>query len=591
MKHSDKSDSALGMNASISRRDFLNGVLLSSAGLWTASRAPGGLFGAGRGRSNDGRSGWGGNTPEVFSAGHAVRDGHYDNAQLGATDTGEVFDLVVVGGGFSGLAAAYYFTRAKQGSVLVLENHPIVGGNARRDEFTVRGTSLYAPQASIVSQDLPPEFAPPAPVASIFQELNIDLDKIRVPKETSDFSAFSDAGGKAKWYASSFDAPMPDDVKKDFMAFVETIMPFYQKPDWQSVVADLDKYTFRDYAEKSRHWSPGLYKLMQPDLAAFFSMPDQISAAMVYAQYGGGPRSLYSFPGGNSGFLRHLLKQLIPDSISGGSSSDEIVRGRFVSTALDVPRNQVRVRLDSTAVRVEHEGSPGSASHVRVSYSHQGKLYSLKARGVVMAGGGYITKRVVRNIPDEKLHAYNSFQYAPVLWANVAVNNSRAIDKAGVNYMSTYHDGFGVMMVIYEKMSAAGLDPHLDPSRPNVIGFNIPRCFAGLSVHEQAVKGRTELLSTAFSEYERKIREELVRLLGPWGFDPKRDIEAISISRWGHHGYVFPYPGIFTDGTVDAAKKPFGRIAFAHTDLEKFSHMMGGIGQGYRAAQEVSQRA
>ncbi|HEY6331289.1 MAG TPA: FAD-dependent oxidoreductase, partial [Blastocatellia bacterium] len=525
-----------------------------------------------------------------FTAGHAVRDGRYDNPRLAAADTGEVFDLVVIGGGFSGLASAYYFTKARNGKVLVLENHPIIGGNARRDEFTVKGATLYAPQASIVSQDLPPSFAPQGPVASIFEELNIDLNKIRIPKETSDFSSLSDAGGKPKWYPSSFDAPMADEVKKDFMAFVESIMPFYQNQDWHSALADLDKYTFKDYAEKKRQWNPGLYKLMQPDLAAFFSMPDQVSAAMVYAQYGGGPRALYSFPGGNSGFLRHLLKKLIPDSISGGMTSDEIVNGRFASTALDLPANKVRVRLESTAVRVEHEGSPNGSSHVSVTYSRQGKLYGLKARGVVMAGGGYITKHVVRGIPEEKLHAYNSFQYAPVLWANVAVNNSRAIDKAGVNYMSTYHDGFGVMMVIYEKMSAAGLDPHLDSSRPNVIGLNIPRFFEGASPHEQGGRGRAELLSTSFSDYERKIREELVRLLGPWGFDPKRDIEAISISRWGHHGYVFPYPGIFTDGSVDAAKKPFGRIAFAHTDVERFSHMIGGISQGYRATQEVMQK-
>jgi len=99
------------------------------------------------------------------------------------------------------------------------------------------------------------------------------------------------------------------------------------------------------------------------------------------------------------------------------------------------------------------------------------------------------------------------------------------------------------------------------------------------------------MLSTSFRDYERRVREDLVRLLGPWGFDAKRDIAAVSMSRWGHHGYIFPYPGVFTDGSVEAARKPFGRISFAHTDLDRFSHMVGALRHGQRAAQEIMDRA
>ena len=104
---------------------------------------------------------------------------------------------------------------------------------------------------------------------------------------------------------------------------------------------------------------------------------------------------------------------------------------------------------------------------------------------------------------------------------------------------------------------------------------------------QQNVYRILEMRETSFRDYERKIRAELVRLLGPWGFDPRRDIEAVTINRWGHHGYIFPYPGFFTDGAVEAAKKPHGRIAFAHTDLDRFSHVMGAIGQAYRAVQDI----
>ena len=206
-----------------------------------------------------------------------------------------------------------------------------------------------------------------------------------------------------------------------------------------------------------------------------------------------------------------------------------------------------------------------------------------------MAGGGYITKHVVRDLPPEQYAAFNRFQYAPVLWINVALNNSRAIDKSNISFLSTYHDGFGVMLVAYERMSPSQ-SPKGDSSRPNVIGIGAPRFLPGLTPIEQAIKSRVEMVSTPFRDYERKSREDLVRLLGPWGFDPKKDIEAISISRWGHHGYIFPYPGIFTDGSVEIAKRPFGRIAFAHTDLDRFSHMVGALRHGQRAAQEIMDR-
>jgi spermidine dehydrogenase len=587
--HDQRTDEAIGLDASIRRRDFLNGALLGAGGMWAAKLSPAAMLE--RNATNGLPVRWGGNTEEVFTAGHAIRDGRYSDPNIRAEDTGEVFDLAVVGGGFSGLAAAYYFNKAKdgRGKVIVLENHKTFGGNASRDEFVIRGKSFYAPRASVVSQDLPPAFAPKPPVDRIFDELGIDLERIRIPKEASDFSVFRDgsAAKAGRWYGNLFEAPMTDGVKKDFMAFFESVMPFYGKSDWQTVLRDLDRFTFKEYVQQRQKWDSGLFAAMLPDIASFFSFPDQVSAAMVYAQYGGGPRPLYSFPGGNSGFLRHLVKQICPDAIRGGASTDEIIRGPENLAALDKPANSIRIRLGSTAVIVGHEGKPENADRVRVVYSQGGRLRQLRAKRVVMAGGGYVTKHIVRGVPEAKIEAYNSFKYAPVIWANVAVNNSRAIDKSGINYISTYQDGFGVMLVLYEKMSRAGIDPNRDPSRPNVLGIGAPRFYPGLPIGEQATRGRNEIFGASFLDYERKIRLELARLLGPWGFDPKKDIEGLSISRWGHHGYIFPYPGVFTDGKVERAKMPFGRIAFAHTDLERFSHMIGAIGQGYRAVQDV----
>ncbi len=580
MKTNDERlDEVLGMNERITRRDFLNGALLSAGAMWAVECSPMELF-----AQTPAQPRWGGNTEDAFTVGHAVRDGAYDNSNLKTQETGEVFDLVIVGGGFSGLGAAYYFNQVNQSRVLILENHQTVGGNARRDEFNITGRTLYAPQASIVCQDLPPAFAPPPDVERTFRDLGVDFEGIRLPKEALTFSVLWDKP-EPRWYPNVFEAPIGDAAKQQFTALIAQAMPFYQKPDWRDELRRLDQFTFKEYVERERKWTE-LYQVMQPDLAALFSLPDQVSAAAVFAQYGGGPRSLYSFPGGNSGFLRYLLRRLIPDALAG----KDIISAPINAAALDRRSNAIRIRTGATAVRVEHGGKPDEAKMVHVTYAHRGKLFRVLARGVVMAGGGFITQRVVRDLPKEKGEAYRKFKYAPILQINIALNNSRALDKAGVNYISTYHDGFGVVLYYYEKMSAAGWDAKRDPERLNVISLGVPLLYPGLSPQEQAVKGRTEMLATSFQTYERKTREELARLLGPWGFDPKKDIAAIAISRWGHHGYTFPYPGIYTDGAVETAKKPHGRIAFAHTDLERFSHMIGALTQAHRAVQDLSSR-
>ena len=592
-KENDRLDDALGLREPIGRRDFLNGAMLSTAAMWSTNLSPMSLF-ARSGSKGPGGGHWSGNTEDVFAAGHAIRDGAYDDPELAASDTGEVFDRVIVGGGFSGLGAAYYCNRTKGAGarVLVLENHRTFGGNARRDEFTVGGKTLYAPQASIVAQDLPPAFGLPPEVDSLFERLGVRSEEIQIPVEASAFSVFWDdpaVRGRARWYANVMEAPLQEAERAELMEFFGTVMPFYQRPDWEAELVRLDKFSFKDYAESERHWTT-LLNVMHPDLAVFFSLPEHVSTAAVYAQFGGGPRPLYCFPGGNSGFLRYLMKHLIPESIPGGKSANEIIQNKVNPAALDRDENPVRVRLGASAVRVEHEGSPESSALVRVTYLRKGKLYRVRARGVIMAGGGYITQHVVRDLPPEKHEAYRKFRYAPILQINVALHNSRALDKAGLNFISSYHDGFGVGLYLYEKMSAAGLNPDRDPERPNVVGMAVPMLYPGLSIEGQTTKGRMEMLETSFESYERRTREDLARLLGPSGFDPKREIAGISISRWGHHGYTFPYPGIYSDGAVETSRKPHGRIAFAHTDLDRFSHMMGAVAQGYRAVKDLEDR-
>ena len=571
----------LGLNSRILRRDYLYGSLLSE-GMVASELSPAALL-----QQHS--------TVEPLAyvvADDLQKGGNVVSIDSGtaasAEDSGEVFDIVIVGAGLSGLAAAYYLKREQdsQTRVLIVENHPMFGGNSRRDEFDIKGTKLYAPQASTVIQDLPPALAPSDAAARLFQDLGIDLQRMRVPDDQYFFGVFHDADRATApaWYPNIFAAPLSEAVKKDLGAFFETVLHFYDDGKWRQKLEELDKVTFRDYL-RQRGWTDELFRLMVPELGAFFGFPDTVSAACVYSYYGTqAPRSIYAFPGGNSGLARHLLKSLIPSAIAGDSSPEAILNGEINVAALDQPTNATRLRVASSVVRVEHEGGANTASHVAVTIANRGRRYRVRARSVVMAGGGFVSRRLVADMPADQRAAYASFVYAPVLWANVALNNSRALDNAGLSLLSTYQDGFGGLLLRYEKIGATSGDA----DRPNVIGVGCPRSYPGLAPQEQARRAQQEMMETPFGEYERRIREDLARVLGPWDFDPKRDIEAIAFHRWAHHSYVFGYPGFFSSGAVEQARRPFGRIAFAHTDLHKFSLVMGAVEQGYRAAREVA---
>ena len=152
-------DRALGMDAPITRRDFLGSTLLASGATLLAERAPAEMLAVSS--SSDELTGYGGvgdyassngNTREVLLAGHRMRDGAFEPLPADTLDLGEKYDCVVVGGGISGLAAALAFVRqaGPRGRVLVLENHPIFGGEAKRNEFEVDGRRLIAHQGSAI---------------------------------------------------------------------------------------------------------------------------------------------------------------------------------------------------------------------------------------------------------------------------------------------------------------------------------------------------------------------------------------------------------------------------------------------------------
>ena len=298
----------------------------------------------------------------------------------------------------------------------------------------------------------------------------------------------------------------------------------------------------------------------------------------------------HSFPGGNDGLARQFLKKLIPAAIHGGNTFEEIQNREINFEALDRPENSVRIRLGSLAIRVEHNKGNEKSEHVHVEYVRGGSIFSLKARSVVMANGSWVTRRIVKGLPQKYYEAYGQFYRSPMLVVNVAVTNWRFLDKLGLTGCSWF-DGFGFSCNIRQPMMIGDYRPPLDSDKPALITFYVPFFYPGLPIREQGVRGRTELLATSYAEYEKRILAQMTKLFGKAGFDAGKDVAGIVLNRWGH-AYVNPQPGFYfgRDGRPAARtviRSGFGRIAFGHSELNGHQHWLGAVSEGQRAAQQA----
>ena len=578
---------APGSTPSIARRDFLNGVAISALAGWSTALAPRDAFALSAPKSGQR---WGGNDTPTYAVAHALRDGAFSDVGA-ARDTGERYDVVIVGGGISGLTAAAAIDRMapRKFKILLLENHPLPGGAAKTDLFEIGGKRLLAPQGSIVTQVPTPGLAASEAAGALLAELRPDAAAYEVPHMDRGFGVVHDDpdSGASKLYRSLAEAPIPADVRAGYFAFLGECAGLYADPNWPQKLAALDRQTFAQYVT-ARGWSPAVYEWMVPELANFFGLPDSVSAAAVWRQYGGGPPRIRSFPGGNAALAAALLRSLWPQAIRKENQAGAHAGDPAHFDDLDSAPGGKALRLGATAVHVQHAGNPETAGHVKVTYSQNGKLETVRGRTAIMAGGAFVTRHVVRDLSEAKAEALGRFIYAPVVWANVALRNATALDKADPPFMTILSGRRASLLVAYDKMNEAGWSTDRDPARPVVIGLSIPYFFPGEPAQAQAVKGRQELLTAPFNVFETAIREDLTAILGPYGFNDNRDIAAISVSRWGH-GYLLPDPGLLSGPERRLAAEPLGRIAFAHTDLDGFCHVTGAAGQGYRAAEDVLQ--
>ncbi len=646
------------MKRRITRRDFVQGAVAGGAAL-----ALGNGQGSAEPRSSPGEVGGKASHPLDPShyppARHGLRGSHpgsfetaHELARNGRTDWGaihepddagdDLYDLVVVGSGVSGLAAAHFYRQQKPDArILLLENHDDFGGHARRNEFQLNGRTILGHGGS-QSLEAPNEYSKVS--KRLLADLSVDLERLSDGYDLDFYRRNGLAGGiyfDAKTYGVN------RLVRTDFHSFAEFLgtaptgvppaddvrrMPI-SEPAQQELLALLQ--LSEDRLPEQAIWAePGYLNTIsyhdflarhlgvtQPEVFALFhDMPSDymghgidctpalLAIGMGLPGFGGTSlrhvegliRKLvgwwlapytYHFPDGNASVARLLVRSLIPAAAE-GATMDDVVLANFDYTALDRADSPVRLRLSSTVVNVENEGSAASAKQATVTYIRAGRANRVRARSVVLACYNSVIPHLCPKLPKPQKAALRSLVKVPLVYTNVLLGNWRAFKNLGVGV--THNPGSWHQSSMLDfPVSLPGYRYSSNPDQAIVLHMSRRPTTPGLTPREQSRAGRFQLLKTSFEEIERQVRTHLGGMLGAGGFDPARDIEGIVVNRWPH-GYAFETNPLFDPETAEGqapheiGRQLYGRIAIANSDAAGSAYLDAAIDEGWRAAGELT---
>jgi spermidine dehydrogenase len=632
----DKRDRELGMDRGITRRDFLNGVAIGVGGLLAADRSFAGStekeFAPEKAADYypPALMGIRGNHDGTYTYAHRLRDGETWDTDGKAASTGESYDLVVVGGGISGLAAAYFYRKnvGEKARILILDNHDDFGGHAKRNEFRA-GNRLLLSYGGTQSIESPGRYSKQA--RGLLTELGIETERFYKAYDQKLYSKLGTAVfydretfgedrlvpglGTMPWKEFLAKSPLSGEVRRDIARAYTEKIDYLPDLSPEQKRAQLAKISYADFLTKIVKVHPEALKFFQSYTNDLFAVGiDAVPALSCYEQgddYGGYAYAgfagmnlseepereepyIFHFPDGNASIARLLVRSLVPGALP-GTSMDDVVTARANYAKLDQDGNAVRVRLNSTVVHVAQTGANEASREVEIAYERGKQLQSVRAKNCVLACYNGMIPYICPELPDKQKEALAYLVKAPLVYTHVAIKNWTAFKKLGIHQVEA-PGSFHTYVALDFPVSLGEYQFPSNPEESMVLFMLRTPCKPGLSQREQHRAGRAELMRTPFSTFERNVRDQLGRMLGPSGFDPARDIEGITVNRWAH-GYAYGYNSLFDPDWSEEEKpwvvgrKRFGRIAIANSDAAAIAYSDAAIDQAYRAVSELTGQA
>lgn len=581
-----------------------------------------------------------GQIQSAMEAGHALRDGA---AHPAALDLNESYDLVVVGAGMSGLAAAYFYRKAMPNAkILILDACDDFGGHARRNEFNVGGRQLISAGGTYMIM-FPATYTPEG--KSLLADIGINPDRYykavtdsaaltegyklgtaaffdketygadRLVTDSRDFSGLDTyfAGNPVSWSQYLARTPLSKAAKQDIQRMVDDKADHMPGISVEEKIRRLRKQSYADYLATQLKVGPDALKFLQNQMGAGLlnvgAGPDSFSAWRAYNAHYPGFAGMGLPPirvsnivrndqlvpdihlmDGNAGIARLLVRWLIPAALQGKTMEDS-VSPHVDYSMLDRPENDVRIRLSSTVIEAQHDGDPDTAQSVYVTYMKEGESRRVRAASCVMACFNAIVPYICPELPEAQKQALHLLVRKPLVVTTVALKNWRAFAKNRIQVMSA-PNSFYYMAVLDLGYNIGDYRGSVNPDEPATLMMIHAPSSPGMPAREQYRAGRAALMGYTLADYEGKAREQLKRALGPSGFDPNRDTAGVTVNRWAH-AYACGTNDLY-DPEETLAQSPwvkgrqrFGRITIANSDAAGVSMTQAAFDQANRAVKEL----